>query len=802
MLTNYFKVAMRNITKHKFFSIINILGLTIGLAASLFITLYIYDELTYDTFHKDVSRMHRLYLHGKLSGQEVYTASTSFPMSKALVEEIPEVEASTRINPMGDWIFRNGTLSFNEDGILAADSNFFSFFSFNLLKGNPETALKNPNSLVLSEDLAVKYFGNIDNALDQSLSIGNDKKEYKITGVVENKRSDSHIKFNALLSTASFPWMNEGNWLSNSLYTYYILQEGATPQIVDEKLEPIMERNVTPVFQQFIGKSLADFRAEGGIYSYYSMPVLDIHLRNTLQDDIEPPSDIAYVYILAGIGIFIMLLACINFMNLTTAKSAGRAKEVGLRKTLGSQRSTLIAQFLTESMIYAVAAGILAVVIVYAMLPAFNGLSGKLLTIGVLAEPIILLTLIVLVVGVGIVAGSYPAFYLTSFKITEVLKGKLRAGMKSGAIRSFLVTFQFWISIVLIICTAIVYQQLQYIQNKNLGIDKEHILVVEDVNRLGKDHMVFKNQLDANAGILATSYSNNKVPGVNNTTLFRAAGDQMDHILATYYGDYDHLKTLGFELVDGRFFSRDFPSDSNAVVINEAAAKEMGWDNPTQERIINFNFDEPREMEVIGVVKDFNFESLKINVRPLVLVLTKEGNVLYVRFTGENTQEVVATITDSWKKLAPDEPVQYSFLNEEFDELFRAEQRLGKVFTVFTAVAIFIACLGLFGLAAFMAEQRTKEIGIRKVMGASMWGVTSLMSKEFVKLVLIAFVLAVYPAYYVMSQWLDDFANRVSIEVWVFLASGFAALFIAWITVSYQSFKAAKVNPVESLRYE
>lgn len=802
MLRNYFNVAIRNITKHKFFSVINILGLTIGLASALFISLYIYDELNYDHFNEKGGSIYRINLHGKLSGQEIYTSNSSFPMSRALVNEIPEVEEATRIKEMGEWIFRNGEISFNEEGIMTADSNFFEVFSFKLYAGNPETALKEPNSIVLCEDLAVKYFGDINNALDKSLSIGNDKSEYKVTGVMENKRGDSHLKFNALLSSSTFPWMNQDNWLSNSLWTYYVLSPQGNPKDVDEKLMPIMERNVSPVLQQFMGKSIEEFREEGGIYEYFSFPMLDIHLMSEVQDEAEPPGDISYVYIMSGIGLFILLLACINFMNLTTAQSGGRAKEVGLRKTLGSYRESLIIQFLTESMIYAVVAGLLAVLSVFILLPSFNLVAGKSLEFTIIGQPVILLSYITIVLLVGIIAGSYPAFYLTSFKITEVLKGKLKAGMKSGMIRSFLVTFQFWISIVLIICTAVVYQQLQFIQNKNLGIDKDHILIIEDVSRLDKNMLAFKNELERITGIQGTSFSNNMVPGVNNTTLFRAVGDQKDHILATYFADYDHVKTLGFEMVDGRFFSRDFPSDSGAVVINEAAAREMGWTNPLEEKIINFNNEEQTEMRVIGVAKDFNFESLKSNIRPLVLQLTKEGNILYARFTGENPKDVIAGIQNAWNTQAPGEPLQYSFLDEDFDALFRAEQRLGQVFSVFTIIAIFIASLGLFGLAAFMAEQRTKEIGIRKVMGASVWTVTSLMSKEFVKLVIIAFALSIYPAYYVMDMWLNDFANRIDIGIWVFVISGVSAFVIAYLTVSYQSLKAAMINPVESLRYE
>lgn len=802
MLKNYFKVAFRTISKQKFFSIINILGLSVGIAGALFISLYIFDELNYDKFNSKGERIYRVNLHGKLSGQEIYTTNSCPPMYKALVNQIPEVAEATRVRNMGDWIFRNETLAFNEEDIFAADSNFFSVFDFEILYGNPDKALVEPNSIVLSVSLAEKYFRSAEAALDQTLSIGNDKTDYKVTAIVENRRSDSHLKFNAVLSTRSFNWLNNDNWLNNNLFTYYVLNEGASSNDVDSKLEPIMALNVTPIMQQFVGKSLEQFREEGGIYEYTSYPLLDIHLYSEFEDEPEPPGDIAYVYILAGIGSFIILLACINFMNLTTAKSAGRAKEVGLRKTLGSQRNALIGQFLSESMMYSLIASLVALVIVYALMPAFNSLSGKSLSFGGIMEPSILGTFIGVALIVGILAGSYPAFYLTSFKITEVLKGKVRSGMKSGTVRSVLVTFQFWISIVLIICTAIVYQQLEFIQNKSLGLDKDHIIVIEDVSRLENDRVAFKNSITSNSFVSGASFSNNSFPGSNNNTVFKYVGSEQDFLAATYFCDYDHAQAMGLEMVAGRFFSRDFPSDSAVVVVNEAAVKEFGWMNPLEEKIINFNFDEPREMEVIGVMKNFNYESLKLNVRPLILLLTKESGRLYVRYQGQKPETVLTSLKDNWDQYANGEPFQYSFLDENYDAEFRAEQRLGQVFTIFTIVAIFIASLGLFGLAAFMAEQRTKEIGIRKAMGASLWTVTSLMSKEFIKLVIIAFVLSIYPAYYIMDQWLNDFAFRIEIGVWVFIISGVTAFLIAYLTVSYQSLKAGMINPVKSLKYE
>ena len=487
---------------------------------------------------------------------------------------------------MGDWILRNGEMAFNEEDIYAADSNFFSVFSFNLLYGNPDKALVEPNSIVLTKDLAIKYFKSEEAALDQMLTIGNNKDEYTVTGVVENVRSDSHLKFNALLSTRSFDWLNNNNWLNNTLWTYYVVNEGASAADVDAKIEHIMERNVTPVMEQFVGKSLAEFRAEGGIYTLLSFPLYDIHLKSEFEDEPEPPSDMAYVYILTGIGVFIILLACINFMNLTTAKSAGRAKEVGLRKTLGSERYALIGQFLSESMFYAIIAGIVSLGLLYGLMPSFNILEGKSLAITGIFQWEILTTFITVVLLVGILAGSYPAFYLTSFKSTEVLKGKVRSGMKSGNVRSVLVTFQFWISIVLIICTAIVYQQLQFIQDKNLGIDKDHIIVIEDVSRLEDNRIAFKNTtIVSNAFVQGASFSNNPFPGTTNNTVFRYVGSEQDFLAATYFSDYDHVDAMGIEMEEGRFFSRDYPNDTAVVVVNEAAVKEFGWTEPLQQKI-------------------------------------------------------------------------------------------------------------------------------------------------------------------------------------------------------------------------
>jgi putative ABC transport system permease protein len=437
-----------------------------------------------------------------------------------------------------------------------------------------------------------------------------------------------------------------------------------------------------------------------------------------------------------------------------------------------------------------------------ALMPYFNEIAGKQLSLDQLIQPEILFSILLIILIIGLLAGTYPAFYLTSFQVTETLKGKVRSGMKSGKVRSFLVTFQFWISILLVICTGIVYQQITFMRDRSLGFDKEKVLMIENMDRLGESKLSFKNELMDLTSIESTSFSNNRLPGTNNTTIFREEGQDVDHIMGTYFVDKDYLKTLGLQMSEGRFFSEEFPTDTMAVILNEAAVKELNWADPLSNQLIDFGTGAPVAMRVIGVIKDFNFESIKINVRPLVLRLTPEDNIFYVRYSEGKAAEVVADIEEKWNILSEGEPIEYAFMDQQFNDLFRAEQQLGKIFTIFTALAIAIACLGLFGLASFMAEQRRKEIGVRKVLGASVWSIIGSMSYDFMKLVVIAFALAIFPAWYVMNEWLSGFSSRIEMGVWIFLLGGILAIAVAWITVSFQSYQAAKSNPVYSLKYE
>ncbi|MEZ4974325.1 MAG: ABC transporter permease [Cyclobacteriaceae bacterium] len=800
MFKNYFKVALRNIVKHSFYSTINLLGLAAGVTCCLFVILYVADELSYDKFHYDAENIYSIGLHGKIAGQEIFTASSCPPLHQAMVDEIPGIEQATRISRRDNMVFKQEEKIFTENRIIFADSNFFQFFSFKLVEGDPVTALKAPNSVVLSEELAQKYFNG--DALGKLMTIGNDNETYKVTGIAENTPHNSHFLYNALISTSSDkPQFENGIWLNNSLYTYVRKNPQTTVESVNNKLQEMVAKYTAPQIEQFIGVSFDKFLEQGNIYSYLLYPTLDTHLYSEWNDTIEANSDITYVYIFSAVGLFILVIACINFMNLSTARSSGRAKEVGLRKTLGSYREQMVAQFLAESTIYGMVAITIAVGLTYLLLPQFNLLAGKQLAFASLVSPTFFAGVIGLVLVIGLLAGSYPAFYMTSFSAVEVLKGKVRAGLKSKGVRSGLVVFQFSLSIILIIATTVVYQQIEFLQSRNMGLDKQNVIALRNTRNLKTNQQAFKNTLLDFPEIENASYTNNVFPGINNTTAFRSASDQKDHIMGRYVADFDHSATLKFEIAEGRFFSREFPSDSMAVVVNEAAVRELGWANPLEEELIDYNGNDQVTMKVIGVVKDFNFESYKTKVRPLVIILTNSANNLLIRYSGDPSA-AVKNVEELWKKYASGQPFEYVFLDQNFDQLFREEQRLSTLFSIFTGLAIFIACLGLFALAAFTAEQRTKEIGIRKALGATVFNITKLLSREFTILVIIAFVLAIAPSYYLLNNWLDQFAYKVEISALVFVVSGVGALLIAWLTVVFQALKAGMAKPINSLRYE
>ena len=802
MLKNYLKTALRIMLRQKAYSAINIAGLSVGIAATLIIIIYVTDELGYDKFHQDAAQIYRIGFSGRLQGTEVNSATSAAPVAEAMQKEIPEVAETIRFAMWRTMPMGFGEKNFTEKHVLVADSNFFKFFTFQLIEGNPETVLRGSNKLVITQSAAKRYFGD-ENPIGKIMLRGSEKTACEVSGIVQDPPHNSHIPFDMILSGESWEYMKNVQWTSNNLHTYIKLHPTADIQKVKAKLDLMVEKNMGSELEKYLGFTFKQFKEQGNNVGLFLQPFLDIHLKSNLAEEISPNGNMQYLYIFGAIAMFIILIACINFMNLSTARSANRAKEVGVRKTIGAFRTRLIFQFLSESLLYSFFSTILAVVIIALSLQSFNLLAGKELTLDFFTHPLVIISILVFTILIGLIAGSYPAFYLTSFKPTEVLKGKIRSGFRNSALRNVLVVFQFMISIALIFGSLVVYQQLKYMQEKNIGFDKENVVNLLHTYSLNKNAQAFKNELATHPEFKRASFANRLPPNIDWYSAFRKGGTDQDFLLSLYYVDHDHLSTMGYTMVDGRFFSREFASDSTAIILNETTYKQMGFKNLDEATILSYNGPQPKPLKVIGVIKDFNYASLKDNVKPMAILLGSEPNFeMAIRLSAGNTQQQIQLLETLWKKHAPGAPFEYSFLDQNFDALFRAEQRMSKIILVFTVLAIGIACLGLFGLATYTAEQRAKEISIRKVMGASIPQVIVLLSKDFTVLVLIAFVIASPLAWYTAEGWLEGFANRIDMDVWFVIISGLIATVIAMLTISFQSVKAARENPVNAMRSE
>lgn len=805
MISSYLKIALRSLWNKKAFASINIFGLAIGLATCMLILLFVQHELSYDRFNLNADRMFRVTLHGRIGGNDINIAGASAPAGPALMHDYPGVEAYARLSTQGTFLVKNGEKRFLEERVIFTDSNFFNFFSIPLLKGDANNVLKEPKTVVLTRSMALKYFGNQD-PIGKSLEMGN-SGAFRVTGVCEDVPSNSHFHYNFFGSMKSVTLGDK--WLSSGAHTYVLLRKGYPVEKLSAQMPQMVRKYIGPEIQEFLGMSYDEYLRKGDKFGLGLQPLTDIHLTSNLENELEGNSNIKYIYIFTAIAAFILLIACINFMNLSTAGSAGRAKEVGVRKVMGSVRQQLMAQFLIESVLVTFFALLVALVLVALLLPGFNDLAGKRFDLQSILNARMIGYALAGCLVVGGLAGSYPAFFLSAFRPVAVLKGSIQAGVKSGWLRNTLVTIQFVVSIVMIIGTMVVYQQLRFIQNKNLGFDKEQVLILHDTYLLGNKAKAFKEQLGGLsavnsvtlAGYLPAGNSNNSTDGFlpesadNNITPYR---------FTTYQVDEDYLKTLGIGLVTGRNFSKTFGGDSASVLVNEAAVKQFGWKDPIGKRIRTIGNGTPeskRFYTVVGVTKDFHFRSMHERIAPLVMFYGGDQYQMAVKIKTKDIPGVLKTLEKTWKATT-DNPFGYSFLDQRFNNMYESEQRVGKLFGIFAGLAVVIACLGLFGLAAFTTIQRTKEIGVRKVLGASVLSIVSLLSKDFVKLVGIAIVIASPLAWYGMSQWLSDFAYKVSIEWWVFLAAGVLAVSVALLTVSFQSIKAALVNPVKSLKRE
>ncbi len=806
MFKSYLKIGLRNLLKNKGLFAINISGLALGIATCLIIMLFVVDELSFDRFNEKADQIVRVVLRGKVNGEIIKEAVTAAPVAATLASEFPEVLQATRLRRMGSPKISYKNTSFKNSNVAFVDPNFFEVFTLPLIQGNPKTALLEPNTIVITKEEAHKYFGDED-PINKILEFADANEQYKVTGVIEKVPANSHFHFDLFASMEGLAHAKENNWMESNYFNYLVLAEGTDHKEFEAKLPAIIKKYMGPQVEQ-MGMSFEKFKENGNEVGIFIQPLTDIHLRSDFasQSELEAGGDLKSVYIFGAVALFMLLIACINFMNLSTAGATKRNKEVGVKKVLGSKKNQLVQQFLTESFISTAVSMILAVMLVLLALPFFNQLSGKALESAFLLNPKVLASLLMLGIAITFLAGSYPAFFLSSIKPISALKNKIVSGGRSKGIRSGLVVFQFVISASLILAIIVVNQQMSYIQNKEIGYDRDQMLVLRDSRLLGTNENAFKNQILTD-------------PRVENVTMsaFVPAGPTDNNMTGVYPGqdheavrrtivykvDAQYIPTMGMRLVAGRNFSDKVGSDSLNVIVNETAIKIFGLeDNPLGQTLTaNEGNDRKKTLTIIGVVKDFHFKSLHETIAPLIMLNNPYGGLI-VRGKTKEMAGLIASIEDKWKAFQVEEPFSYALLDELYNETYVREQKMGSILKIFGMLTILVACMGLFGLVTFTAEQRVKEIGVRKVLGANVTEIVSLLSKDLIILVAISFVIAFPLGYYIMDKWLQDFAYKIEIQWWVFALAGVTTLLIAFFTMSFKTIKSALANPVDSLRSE
>ena len=807
MLKNYFKIAIRNLLKHKTYSFINIFGLSIGIACTLLIMLWVFDEINYDTFHENAKDIYRVNTFLKFGGKEMDMPLTSDMMGELLKKDYPQVKEFTRLYTSSSYKLLRAVGNFRkEEKCYYGDSTFFRVFSFPSIVGNTQTALNEPNSVVITETIAKKYFGRTDVIGKTIETDDNDGTTFKITAVIKDTPSNSHINFNFLFSLPNLDY-NWGNFLASNFYTYIQLKDGVDYKQFEKEMNGFVLRYEWPYAKTMIKlESIEQFEKAGNRLSHSLTPLTDIHLYSNKLFEMGTNGSIQYVYILSAIAFFILLIACINFMNLTTARSASRAREVGIRKVLGTERKNLIVQFLSESVLIAYLAIIAAIVIMYLLIPFFNSVSNKSFVLTDIFSPLFIIILFMLPFFVGLLAGSYPAIYLSGFLPAGVLKGRLLTSKKGGNLRSGLVVFQFCASIVLITATIMIYLQLNYVQNKNLGFQKDQVILIDDAYSLGNNIDAFKNEMLNFPGVKKATVSGFlPIPSNrSNNSFFKDASYSADggFTMQQWKIDYDYVDFMGMKIINGRNFSKDFGTDSSAAIINEETAKQLGYQNPIGKMIYTIDGTGKESYKIIGVVENFHYESFKQQIGPLCLLLKRDIGICSFKVEAASIPMVLKQAEKKWYQMAPSMPFNFRFMDESFNDMYKSERDMAVTTLAAAVLAIFVACLGLFGLSTFMAQQKTKEIGIRKALGASVSSILILLSKEFLKWLFVANLIAIPISYYLVQKWLQDFAYRMEISWIIFLIAGVVSLVVALITVTFQSVKAALANPVDSLKYE
>jgi predicted permease len=793
MIKNYLKISLRNLKKYKGFSFINILGLSIGMASCILIFMWVKDELSYDRFHTNADSIYRVTEHQyNSSGGYFPVAVTPWPLAEALKNDFPEIIESARLRILSGGLISFQDKKFYENNFVAVDPSFLTIFSFPMIKGDATTVLREPNTILITEETAARYFGSED-PIGKILKFYN-RFDFQVTGILKNVPGNSHIQFDFLVPFEStlrtFGWTD--SWGTNNYTTYIQLADKASIENVSEKVSEYLKK-INP---QTRTKLIVQ-------------PLTDIHLRSDYAIDLygQTENKAIYVYAFSIIAVFVLLIACINFMNLSTARSEKRSKEVGLRKVVGASRPNIMSQFYGESLFMTALSFIAALILVYLLLPVFNNVSGKLLSLDSIKEPMFLLGLFGILLLTGLIAGSYPALVQSSFKPVDSIKGRgQRFSFKSGKslFRQVLVVTQFTLSILLIVGTLVVYKQINYMLSKKLGYEKESILYFIKRANVNTQYDTFKSELLRDPNIISVTTSSD-IPtySVHSTTAFSWEGKdpETSFLIHQFSVDHDYIKTFNMNIIAGRDFSREFPADNStqSFIVNETAVKAMGLNNPVGSKFQLYDYSG----QIVGVVKDFHYKSLQKEIEPLVLrIEPQRDSYIFVKFRSENMQEAIASVRKIYDSFNPTFPLEYTFLDEALEQLYNSEQQTKKIFNYFTLLAILISCLGLFGLATYLAQQKTKEIGIRKVLGASILNIVSKLSKEFIMLVCVANLIAWPLAYLAMNKWLHNFAYRTKIDLMLFIFAGLISTFLGLLTVSYKSIKAATANPVKSLRYE
>ncbi|MGB3152934.1 MAG: ABC transporter permease [Maribacter sp.] len=799
MFKTYIKIAWRNILKNKGIFSINIVGLALGIASCLIIMLFVVDELSYDRYNERADQIVNVVFKAKINGEEIKEGAVMAPVGRTLKQEFPEVLDATRIRNIGMPKISVDNRSYREDRFAYVDSNFFNVFTFPIIEGDKNNPLQEPNTVVITKTQALKFFG-ASNPIGKLFYLEGQEQPFRVTGVINEVPQNSHFHFDIFASIEGLEKAKSDSWFNGDFFTYLLLQKDADYGNLEKKLPYILEKYMGPQMQQAIGVPFEEFTKENKL-GFRILPLTDIHLYadNSSYSQLEQGGDIKYVYIFSAVALFMLLIVCINFMNLSTATAAKRSKEVGIRKVLGSNKNQLRNQFLSESFLATLMAMILAIILLFMSLPFYNELSGKELQINFLWQPSVLLSLVLLTVLISFLAGGYPAFFLSSFRPVSALKNKFLGGNNNKSVRSGFVVFQFVVSAGLILATLVVNQQMRFIQNKDIGYDRDQLLVLREAYFLGNDRDAFKNELLKNPKVASITNSSSIPAGSTDNYMSQVYVDgEFSRRMPVYNIDENYIVTMGMELIAGRNFSKEFGTDSTNVIINQTAAKVLGFGDEAIGKTVT---DGGGDHTIVGVVKDFHFKSLHQAIDPLFLFYRPFGGLIIKAKSGD-MPGLIADANTLWNSFNTDETFGYSLLDESYRQTYVAEQKMGTLLNIFALLTILVACLGLFGLVTFTAEQRFKEIGIRKVLGSSVSEIVAMLSKDFLKLVFISFFFAFPIGYYLMNKWLEGFAYRIEIQLWLLGLAASITLAIAFGTIGWKSFRAATMNPINALKDE